>query len=109
MLAPRATWPAQPVGPDRFHAAKPAPATDSTNFLREIGAPRAFPLDTSSDTHVLALHHGSVARQKAADSELEARNAAACRVKDSGYWNREPCPASGYVSRTAFGRFSPSR
>jgi hypothetical protein len=28
--------------------------------------------------------------QNAADSELEDRNAAACLVKDSGYWNREP-------------------
>ena len=33
--------------------------------------------------------------QKAADPESEDRNAAACLVKDSGYWNREPCPASG--------------
>jgi hypothetical protein len=36
-------------------------------------------------------------------------NAAACPVKDSGYWNREPCPASGYVSKTAFARFSLNR
>ena len=30
-----------------------------------------------------------------ADGESEDRNAAACLAKDSGYWNREPCPASG--------------
>src|SRR5882757_2073514 len=47
--------------------------------------------------------------QKAADSESEDRNAAACLVIDSGYWNREPCPASGYVSKTAFARFSLKR
>src|SRR6266852_154802 len=47
--------------------------------------------------------------QKTADWESEDRKAAACFVKDSGYWNREPCPASGYASRTAFGRFSASQ
>src|SRR6266699_2848021 len=47
--------------------------------------------------------------QKAADSASEDRNAAACLVKDSGYWNREPCPASGYVSKTALARFSLNR
>jgi hypothetical protein len=35
------------------------------------------------------------APQKAADSASEARNAAAYRVKDSGYWNKEPRPGSG--------------
>src|SRR6185295_11497546 len=33
--------------------------------------------------------------QKTAEAESEDRKAAACFVKDSGYWNREPCPASG--------------
>jgi len=47
--------------------------------------------------------------QNAADSESEDRNAAAFLVKDSGYWNKEPCPASGYVSNTAFARFSLNR
>ena len=30
--------------------------------------------------------------QNTADSESEDRNAAACLVKDSGYWKSEPCP-----------------
>src|SRR6266436_2207794 len=47
--------------------------------------------------------------QKTADSESEDRNAVTCLQKDSGYWNREPCPASGYASKTAFGRFSASQ
>jgi hypothetical protein len=80
MSAPRARWSAQPAVEDGLHIAKPAP-TDSTNILREIGAQRAFPRDTRAD---------KVVAQKAADSELEARNAAACLVNDSGYWNREP-------------------
>ena len=40
---------------------------------------------------------------------VEDKNAVACRVKDSRYWNREPVPASGTVSNTAFPRFSLSR
>jgi hypothetical protein len=47
--------------------------------------------------------------QKTADSESEDRKATACLVKDSGYWNKEPCPASGCVSKTAFARFSLNR
>src|SRR5258705_1096785 len=47
--------------------------------------------------------------QNAADSESEDKKLAACLVKDSGYRNREPCPASEYAIRTAFGRFSASQ
>src|SRR5262245_27661299 len=33
--------------------------------------------------------------QKGAKGESEPRNAAACRVKDSWNWKRDPCPESG--------------
>src|SRR5947208_16796075 len=59
--------------------------------------------------YVTAMDHDAtneVRPQNTADSESEDRNAAACLVKDSGYWKSEPCPASGYASNAAFGRFS---
>ena len=59
--------------------------------------------------HVIERAWHIPSAQNTADSESEDRNAAAFLVKDSGYWNREPCPASGYVSNTAFAKFSLSR
>src|SRR5215471_18130237 len=82
---------------------------DNARIALYENAPNRLERDRLAAFTLINAVHRSLLPQKAADSESEDRNAAACLVNDSGYWKSDPCPASGYTSSVAFGRFSASQ